>query len=130
MNNREKPGAANNLTSLNQWHEDTLGGSDKYGRRGQAKTGAKIEKPSCKQSIVVFYIPGRGEKPFVIAKQTSDVDIICMKFSPVDSKVLVSSGRENVRFWNIKDQPHCEKTVGEVLAQKRTHKFSYDKKNA
>ena len=45
----------------------------------------------------------RGEKPELIAKQTSDYGILCLKFSPIDVTRLASCGKENIRFWKIRD---------------------------
>ena len=38
-----------------------------------------------------------------MAKQTSSVNILTIKFSPVDNSKLMSCGHENIRFWRIKD---------------------------
>lgn len=93
---------------LESFKEDVLGSKDENGRRGQEKTGAKIEQASKKQSIVVYYIHNAPNYvPPIIAKQTSDVDIKCLKFSPFNNEeggsILVSSGFENIRFWEIRD---------------------------
>jgi len=45
----------------------------------------------------------RGEKPELIAKQTSDYGILCLKFSPIDVTRLALCGKENIRFWKIRD---------------------------
>lgn len=45
----------------------------------------------------------KGEKPEIVAKQTSDFNILCLKFSPIDSSRLASCGKENIRFWRIKE---------------------------
>ena len=45
----------------------------------------------------------RGEKPDVFAKQTSDFNILCLKFSPIDNFRMVSCGQQNIRFWRIKE---------------------------
>ena len=36
-------------------------------------------------------------------KQTSDFNILCLKFSPVDNYRLVSCGQQNIRFWRVKE---------------------------
>lgn len=58
-----------------------------------------------KELIVVWDIARifKGEKPEVLAKQTSDFNILTLKMSPIDSKRLVSCGKENIRFWRLKD---------------------------
>jgi hypothetical protein len=48
-------------------------------------------------------IGSQGIKPEIFAKQTSEFDIQCMKFSPIDNTRLVSCGKQNIRFWKIKD---------------------------
>lgn len=60
-----------------------------------------------KELLVVWDItrvgaPGGG-KAEVVAKQTSDFNILALKFSPCDSSRLASCGKENIRFWRIKD---------------------------
>jgi WD40 repeat protein len=42
-----------------------------------------------------------GQQPGMVARQISDFDIRCIKFSPYEPRHLVSCGRENVRFWRI-----------------------------
>ncbi len=44
----------------------------------------------------------KGEKPEIVAKQTSDFNILSLKFSPIDSSRMASCGRENIRVWRIK----------------------------
>lgn len=39
----------------------------------------------------------------MVAKQTSEFNILSLKFSPIDSKKLVSCGYENIRFWRVQD---------------------------
>lgn len=39
----------------------------------------------------------------MIAKQTSEFNILSLKFSPIDSKKLISCGFENIRFWRVQD---------------------------
>jgi hypothetical protein len=38
-----------------------------------------------------------------VARQTSEFNIIDLKFSPIDSTRLASCGKENIRFWRIRD---------------------------
>jgi len=40
----------------------------------------------------------QGREPKLLAKQLTDFDVLYSKFSPVESNVLVSCGRENIRF--------------------------------
>lgn len=48
-------------------------------------------------------IGNHGVKPEIFAKQTSEFDIQRLKFCPNDSSRLVSCGKQNIRFWKIKD---------------------------
>ena len=45
----------------------------------------------------------RGEQPKIIAKQTSEFNVLALKFSPIDSSRLASCGKENIRFWRIRN---------------------------
>jgi len=45
----------------------------------------------------------RGEKPEIVARQTSEFNILALKFSPIDVTKLASCGKENIRFWRVKD---------------------------
>jgi len=58
-----------------------------------------------KEMIIIWDISkvGKMEKPEIVARQTSDVNILCLKFSPVDNTRLVSCGKENIRFWRIRE---------------------------
>ena len=40
----------------------------------------------------------------LLAKQISDFNILTIKFSPVETDKLVSCGKENIRFWRVKNQ--------------------------
>jgi len=40
----------------------------------------------------------QGRDPKLIAKQLTDYDVRFAKFSPIESNVIVSCGRENIRF--------------------------------
>jgi WD40 repeat protein len=42
--------------------------------------------------------------PFMVAKQLSEFNILHCKFSPFENDKLVSCGKENIRFWRIKQQ--------------------------
>lgn len=55
--------------------------------------------------------PEKRTPPQVLAKQVSDFNIGQMKFSPIELDVLVSCGRENIRFWRIKNAHLPAQTV-------------------
>jgi WD repeat-containing protein 90 len=58
-----------------------------------------------REQIIVWNISNisQGQKPKIIAKQLSYFNILCLKFSPIDSDKLCSCGQENIRFWRIKN---------------------------
>jgi WD repeat-containing protein 90 len=41
--------------------------------------------------------PGGG-KAELVAKKTSDYNILALRFSPIDSSRMASCGKENIRF--------------------------------
>ena len=45
----------------------------------------------------------------VVARQISEFNILTVKFSPIEPDRLVSCGKENIRFWRLKNQhlPGC-----------------------
>lgn len=45
----------------------------------------------------------KGEEAVLVTKQISEFNILSLKFSPIDSYRLVSCGKQNIRFWRIKD---------------------------
>ncbi len=59
-----------------------------------------------RQAILIFDISEveNTRKPILIAKQLSDFNIMTLKFSPVNTEQLVSCGKENIRFWRVKNQ--------------------------
>lgn len=59
-----------------------------------------------RQAILIFDISQIEvtRKPILIAKQLSDFNITTIKFSPVNTQQLVSCGKQNIRFWRIKNQ--------------------------
>lgn len=59
-----------------------------------------------RQVILIFDISEieTTRKPILLGKQISDFNINTLKFSPVDTNKLVSCGRENIRFWRVKNQ--------------------------
>ena len=67
---------------------------------------ASVGKDSHNREMVIVWDITRiakGEKPEIIAKQTSDFNILSLKFSPIDSSRMASCGKENIRFWRIKE---------------------------
>lgn len=36
-------------------------------------------------------------------KHISEFNILCLKFSPVENLRLISCGKENIKFWRIKN---------------------------
>ncbi len=59
-----------------------------------------------RQIIVVVSIKDvqTRKKIEFVAKQISDFHIQCLKFAPCDPNRLVSCGKENIRFWRIKNE--------------------------
>ena len=68
------------------------------GKEGSAKRYGK-------EIIIVWDISRihKGEKVEILAKQVSEFNILCLKFSPIDNYRLISCGKENIRFWRIKE---------------------------
>ena len=67
---------------------------------------ASVGKDQPKRELVIVWDISKitkGEKPEIIAKQTSDFNILSLKFSPIDSTRMASCGKENIRFWRIKE---------------------------
>ena len=58
-----------------------------------------------RELIVVWNISTvkQGGGPVIIAKQVSDFNILTLKFSPFDNLKIASCGKENIRFWRIKN---------------------------
>ncbi len=44
----------------------------------------------------------KQQRPTLLAKQTSEFNILCAKFSPYEGDKIVCCGRENIRFLRIK----------------------------
>lgn len=59
-----------------------------------------------RQAILVFDISDIeiSRRPLLLAKQISDFNILSLKFSPTEPDKLVSCGKENIRFWRVKNQ--------------------------
>lgn len=68
------------------------------GKEGAAKRYGK-------EMIIVWDISriAKGEKAEILAKQVSEFNIIQLKFSPIDNYKLISCGKQNIRFWRIKE---------------------------
>ena len=68
------------------------------GKEGAAKRYGK-------EMIIVWDISRihKGEKAEILAKQVSEFNIIALKFSPIDNYKLISCGKQNIRFWRIKE---------------------------
>jgi len=68
---------------------------------------AGVGKDSHNKEIIMVWdisqITESNQEPKVIAKQTSDFNILCLKFSPIDSSRMASCGKENIRMWRIKE---------------------------
>ena len=54
-----------------------------------------------KELIIVWDISGK--QPEIIAKQISEFNVLCLRFSPIDNTRMASCGKENIRFWRIRD---------------------------
>lgn len=93
--------------------------------------------PYKRQALLLFDISEieTTRKPVLLAKQISDFNILTIKFSPVQHDKLVSCGRENIRFWRVKNQHlpgtpivlnhHARNTVFTVL----DFEYAYDNPN-
>lgn len=79
-----------------------------------------------KELIIIWDITriSRGEKPEIVARQTSDMNILCLKFSPVDNSRLVSCGKENIRFWRIRETGNIRGSSVVLNAHARDTVFS------
>ena len=65
-----------------------------------------IPKITYEKTIIIIWDISRirtDGKPEIVAKQTSEFPISSLKFSPVDNTRLVSCGKENIRFWRVKE---------------------------
>ena len=81
-----------------------------YNDKGVAVTGKDSYNRECIVVINVDKIRSRKKNEMnILAKQVSDFEITCIKFSPFDNLRLVSCGKENIRFWRIKTKhlPGC-----------------------
>lgn len=67
---------------------------------------ASVGKDSHNKELIIIWDISkvqRGEKPEIVARQTSEFNILALKFSPIDVTKLASCGKENIRFWRVKD---------------------------
>jgi WD40 repeat protein len=67
---------------------------------------ASVGKDSHNKELVIIWDISsitRGGKPEIIARQISEFNVLCLKFSPIDSSRMASCGKENIRFWRIRD---------------------------
>ena len=56
-----------------------------------------------KDTILIYNIK-KKKNPFIISKHTSDYNILSLKFSPIHEKKFLSCGRENIKFWRIREK--------------------------
>ena len=40
----------------------------------------------------------------LLSRQISDFDIVVMKVNPINANIFVTAGKENIRFWRIKQK--------------------------
>jgi len=67
---------------------------------------ASVGKDSHNKELIIIWDISkiqRGEKPEIVARQTSEFNILALKFSPIDVTKLASCGKENIRFWRVRD---------------------------
>jgi WD40 repeat protein len=67
---------------------------------------ASVGKDSHNKELIYIWDISRvqkGDKPDIVARQTSEFNILSLKFSPIDSTRLASCGKENIRFWRIRE---------------------------
>ena len=59
-----------------------------------------------REQIVVWDISQvcEGFHPTIVARQISDYNILNLKFSPFEPLKMISCGKENIRFWRIKNK--------------------------
>lgn len=67
---------------------------------------ASVGKDAHNKEMIIIWDVSKcinGQKPDIVARQTSEWNILSLKFSPVDSTRLVSCGKENIRFWRARE---------------------------
>lgn len=68
------------------------------------------DKLSRDEIIVVELTEGTGDgqgtklSAKMVARQVSEFSILTIKFSPIESDKIVTCGKENIRFWRVKNQ--------------------------
>ena len=60
------------------------------------------ETKKSKDCISIYDL--EGKKPKNISKHLSEFNILDFKFSPIESLKFVSCGKENIKFWRIKNK--------------------------
>jgi len=72
--------------------------------KSSAKVGKTVQYN--KELLIIWDLSRihKGEKPEIAAKHTLEYNILALKFSPIDNSRLVSCGKENIRFWRVRDQ--------------------------
>lgn len=71
--------------------------------KSSAKVGKTVQYN--KELLIIWDLSKihKGEKPEIAAKHTLEYNILALKFSPIDNSRLVSCGKENIRFWRVRD---------------------------
>eukprot|EP00937_MAST-01D_sp_MAST-1D-sp2_P005250 g5250.t1 len=77
--------------------------------------GIGLDKQKRTQLIVWDIARVESGHAMLIARQLSDLPITCLKFSPYNTRELVSCGRENIRFWRIRHghMPGCPASLSQ-----------------
>lgn len=67
--------------------------------------------------------------PIIIARQTCEYQIESMKFSPYEPNRIITCGRENIRFWRIKNRhlPGCPVVLNEYARNTTYSDIAFDK---
>lgn len=94
------------LTSIKAFQFDSLA-------KFVVLVGADVQR---RQQLMIWDISRvhHGGNATIMARQTSaDWDIECIKFSPYEAMRLMSCGRENIRYWRVKEGhlPGCNVTL-------------------
>ena len=40
----------------------------------------------------------------IVARSVSEFNVLTLKYSPIDVEQMISCGKENIRFWRIKNK--------------------------
>ena len=62
-----------------------------------------------------------GDKALLYGRQLSDYDIVEGKFSPIESRKIITYGKENIRFWRIKKAIDHTKNVSYCVVSRQLH---------